>query len=197
MLTFSFNMVSVRAADVHLKVKLILNIFAVGLTGLLAAHSGPANAYVYLTQEALLASFFPGEVPEVVTFSPDPTALRAVLGYPLPQPSYTLFVGHDANGAPAYGLIDDQVGLHEPITFAVLVDERVQVRQLEVMVYREAYGDGVRSPAFREQFRGLGLAAPMRPGKDIRIVSGATLSTRALSVGTRRACAIVTAWLQQ
>jgi hypothetical protein len=37
----------------------------------------------------------------------------------------------------------------------------------------------------------------MRPGKDIRIVSGATVSTRSLSVGTRRAVAIVHAWLSR
>lgn len=195
MLTFSFNMLSKERRPVQHKMKLILNIVAAALTGTLLLASPPAHAYVYLTEAALLGSFFPDQTPARVSFSPDPTALRAVLGYPLPRPTYELLVGHDTGGAPTYAIIDDQIGLHEPITFAVLLDGSATIRQLELMVYREAYGDGVRAPAFRDQFRGLGLAAPMRPGKDIRIVSGATISTRSLSVGARRACAIVSAWL--
>lgn len=195
MLTFSFNMLSRGRRTVQLNMKLILNIVGAALTATLLLTSPRAHAYVYLTEAALLESFFPGQTPARVGFSPDPAALRSVLGYPLPRPTYELLVGKDATGAPAYAIIDEQLGLHEPITFAVLLDGTATIRQLELMVYREAYGDGVRAPAFRDQFRGLGLSAPMRPGKDIRIVSGATISTRSLSVGARRACAIVNAWL--
>jgi hypothetical protein len=167
------------------------------MTLLLALLVARAHAYVYFTREALLASFFPDQVPVSTSFSPDPAAMRERLGYPLPKPAYEILSGHDRTGAPTFAVIDDQLGQHEPITFAVLCDATPAVLQLEVMVYREAYGDGVRAPAFRDQFRGLGLAAPMRPGKDIRIVSGATVSTRSLSVGTRRAVAIVHAWLSR
>ena len=167
------------------------------LTAALLIASAPAHAYVYFTREALLSSFFPGQNVAVETFSPDSAALEKVLGYPLPRPTYDIVIGAHSDGTPAYGIIDDQLGLHEPITFAVLLDGQAHVERIEVMVYREAYGDGVRAPAFTNQFRGLGTSAPMRPGKDIRIVSGATVSTRSLSVGTRRACAIVEAWLSK
>jgi hypothetical protein len=153
---------------------------------------------VYFTPEALLASFFPtAEHIEPVAFTPDDAtraALKARLGYELPKETYTVQVGHLGDAALGYGLVDEQVGLHEPITFGVLVGPEGTVSRVEVMVYREAYGDGVRGPAFRRQFTGLTSASPMRAGKEIQIVSGATISSRSLSVGVRRAVAIVEAW---
>lgn len=170
-----------------------------GLASLLFASlllaSGDAHAYVYFTRDALIASFFPGREVESVSFTPDRAALKATLGYAPPRTTWEILVSSHADGTPAYALLDEQLGQHEPISFAVLLDADARVERLEVMVYREAYGDGVRAPAFRDQFRGLGIEAPMRPGKDIRIVSGATVSTRALSVGTRRACAVIADWL--
>lgn len=167
--------------------------FVIALSLLVA--SADAHAYVYFTRDALITSFFPAGEVEVVAFTPDPATLKATLGYAPPRKEWDILVGSHADGSPAYAIIDEQLGQHEPITFAVLLDAAAHVERLEVLVYREAYGDGVRAPAFRDQFRGLGPDAPMRPGKDIRIVSGATVSTRSLSVGTRRACVVLADWL--
>ncbi|MFN7143425.1 MAG: FMN-binding protein [Myxococcota bacterium] len=157
-----------------------------------------AHAYVYFTPEKLMESFFPGGTTEAVTFTPDAAArdrIQAALGYDLPKPTYTLQVG-TVNGVVAgYAVLDQQLGQHEPIDFGVLVGPDAKVKRVEVLVYREAYGDGVRAEAFRKQFVGLGLSAPMRAGKDIRVVSGATISTRSISTGVKRAVAIVSAYL--
>lgn len=157
-----------------------------------------AQAYVYWTRQALVESFFGAAPVASVEFQPTPAevaAIKATLGYRLPRPRYELLVGTDPGAR--FAVIDDQLGQHEPITFAVLLDEAVTVRRIEIMVYREAYGDGVRAELFRGQFAGLGLDSPMRPGKEIRIVSGATISTRAIAMGTRRACALVRAYLDR
>jgi hypothetical protein len=157
-----------------------------------------AIAYVHWTREALVESFFGDSQVALATFQPTPAeseALRADLGYRLPKPRYDILLGNDP--AARFAIIDDQLGQHEPITFAVLLDAAVTVRRIEIMVYREAYGDGVRAEAFRAQFTGLGLDSPMRVGKEIRIVSGATISTRAIALGTRRATAIVQAYLER
>jgi hypothetical protein len=156
-----------------------------------------AWAYVYYTEPALLASFFPGAQVADVVYTPSPaelTALQAQLGYALPKPSYTLHVGKSGTDVLGYAVVDDQLGLHEPITFGVLVGPDGAVQRIEVMVYREAYGDGVRAPTFRNQFTGLNATSPMRAGKEIHIVSGATVSSRSLSTGVRRAAALVAAW---
>lgn len=151
----------------------------------------PAQAYVYWTEAQLLAEIFPGESPERLSWSPDAADLaqvKAALGYAPPRPSYTLWVG-----SRGVLVLDQQVGQHEPIDLATLVvDGRVE--RVEILVYREAYGDGVRSDSFRDQFTGKTVDNPLRVGKEIRVVSGATLSSRALSVAVRRALALVEAW---
>jgi hypothetical protein len=165
---------------------------------LLAAGAREAAAYVYFTPDALYASFFPSaDAGEDVTFTPDAgqrDALKALLGYDLPKPSYTVHVARQGGAVVGYALVDEQNGQHEPITFGVLVAPDGTVKRVEIMVYREPYGDGVRSSAFRAQFTGLAAASPMRAGREINIVSGATISSRALSVGVRRAAAIVSAF---
>jgi electron transport complex protein RnfG len=161
--------------------------------------AGRAWAYVYFTPDALTASFFPGATSvEAVTYTPDSAAraqIAGLLGYELPRADYTLQVGHGAAGVLGYAVLDQQVGQHEPIDFGVLVDGAAKVQRVEVLVYREAYGDGVRGEAFRKQFIGLGPRSAMRPAKEIRVVSGATISTRSMAVGVKRATVIVAAYL--
>lgn len=158
-----------------------------------------AHAYVYFTPEQLLGTWFAGaETVETVIFTPseaDRGALKAQLGYALPKAAYEVRVGRKGGQVTGYAILDEQRGQHEPISFAVLLDASARVRAVEVLVYREQYGDGVRAEAFRKQFVGLDAAAPMKVGKDIQIVSGATISSRAIAVGTRRASALVTTWL--
>lgn len=193
-LTFIINEIYLWLQIVELKMKIIFKIIAPLVLGLLP---GAAHAYVWFTQESLLASFFPGV--ETVATAWIPTAeerasLAQKLGYVPAAASYTFF--QDAGAAPsAYALIDEQKGQHEPITFGVKLLPDATIDRIEVMVYREAYGDGVRAETFRKQFSGLSFSNPMRAGKEIRIVSGATISTRALAVGARRASALLATWL--
>ena len=154
--------------------------------------SAPADAYVYFTVEQITAAYFPGETPVQQEWRPAPEDnawLKSTLGYE-PAPAYALLSGTDA-----VAVLDEQIGQHEPISIATLVGTDLKVRRVEVMVYREAYGEAVRAPAFRGQFVGLGLSSPMRAGREIQVVSGATLSSRALSTAVRRAVALVQAFL--
>ena len=165
-------------------------------TLLLAGLGLPARAYTWFTEAALLASFFPGQAPshEAWTLSAEEAeAFKALVGYAPPQDGYEWFVAPDGSGL---ALIDEQLGQHEPITFGVKLGADCRIQRIEVMVYREQYGDGVRSEAFRRQFVGRDASQPMRAGKDIQIVSGATVSSRSLATGARRASALCQVWAQ-
>lgn len=174
--------------------KVILNL----LVALVLLAPSPAAAYVYYTRDAVLEEFFGDGATEVVSWTPTAeqrARLKATLGYELPRPTWEIVVGRDGAGeVTGYAVLDSQLGQHEPIDFAVLLTPAGEVDRIEILVYREAYGEGVRSATFRGQFRGLTVASPMRPGKDIQIVSGATISTRAVSTGVRRACALLAEW---
>ena len=86
-----------------------------------------------------------------------------------------------------YVIFDAQVGQHEPIDFAVQLSTEGVVLRQEVVSYRERYGSQVRDERFRGQFVGKSMADELKVGRDVKIVSGATYSSRAMTVGVKRA----------
>ena len=82
--------------------------------------------------------------------------------------------------------VDDVIGKHEFITYALAVSPQGQVQGLEIMNYRETHGDEVREESWRSQFFGKTLENKLKLGKDIDNISGATLSCRNLTDGVRR-----------
>ena len=61
-------------------------------------------------------------------------------------------------------------------------------------MYREPHGGEVAYDPWRKQFRGKTTAAPLQVGKDIRNISGATISCNSVTRGVRQALAQLTAW---
>jgi len=87
-------------------------------------------------------------------------------------------------------------GKDQPITFLVAIDSVNALKDIDVLVYREPYGGEVAYEPWRKQFRGKTSAAPLEVGKDIRNVSGATISSHSVTLGVRKALADLTAWHQ-
>ena len=85
-------------------------------------------------------------------------------------------------------------GKDQPITFLVAIDPANALKDVDVLVYREPYGGEVAYEPWRKQFRGKTAAAPLVVGKDIRNVSGATISSHSVTLGVRKALADLTAW---
>jgi hypothetical protein len=87
-----------------------------------------------------------------------------------------------ADGAVlGYAVVTDARGKDQPITVLVATDAARSVLAVEILVYREAYGGEVRRESWRSQFVGLGPGAPMRWGREIRNISGATISARSVA----------------
>jgi Na+-translocating ferredoxin:NAD+ oxidoreductase subunit G len=89
-------------------------------------------------------------------------------------------------GQQGFAMLDHEKGMHEPIDYAVHFSPAGAVERIEIVEYREAYGDEVRRDRFRNQFRGKTAADPITAGKDIDIVSGASISSRSIAVGVKR-----------
>jgi hypothetical protein len=87
-------------------------------------------------------------------------------------------------------IVDEVIGKHEFITYAVGLTNDGAVRGLEIMDYRESYGGQVRDPKWRAQFVGKTKTAPLLLDRDIKNISGATLSSRHLTDGVRRILAL-------
>jgi hypothetical protein len=156
------------------------------------AASAPARAQgVYFTTRDLLADFFHDS--QAVTYKKvtvgqvERARLVARLGYTPSRSSYTFYVATSGTRVDGYALIDEQLGEHLPITFAVKLSPAGAVERQEIVAYREPRGDEVRDSRFRRQFVGKTARDPVTADQDIVAVSGATISSRAMAVGVRRA----------
>lgn len=90
-------------------------------------------------------------------------------------------------GSPAGAAIVDEVpGKSERITILVAVGPDGLLKDLEILAYRESYGGEVAQETWRAQFRGKKPGDPLRVGRQIRNISGATISTNSVSAGVAR-----------
>ena len=83
-------------------------------------------------------------------------------------------------------VVDEVLGKHEFITYALGLNADGTVKQIEILTYRESYGYEVRNSDWRAQFVGKNASAPLKLNKDINNISGATLSCRHITDGVKR-----------
>jgi Na+-translocating ferredoxin:NAD+ oxidoreductase RnfG subunit len=99
-----------------------------------------------------------------------------------------------ADSLLGFAVVRNVTGKDQPITFLVAVDSGNVLKDVDVLVYRESYGGEVAYDAWRRQFRGKSASDPLQVGRDIRTISGATISVNAVTLGVRRALADLTTW---
>ena len=93
-----------------------------------------------------------------------------------------------------FAVVREVKGKDQPITFLVATDTADRLRDIDILVYREPYGGEVAYDAWRRQFRGKSTDDPLQVGRDIRTISGATISVNAVTLGVRKALDDLTAW---
>jgi Na+-translocating ferredoxin:NAD+ oxidoreductase subunit G len=169
----------------------------------LAAVTLPAHATDYWTPTKLLREFFltskkvsakhvtltDAEVAEIAKkLGTAPSKLKR---------GWSVYVGESADGKrTGYAILDAEIGQHELIDFGVRLGTGGAVERLEIMAFREPYGDGIRIERFRNQFVGKTAKDPITAGRDIDIISGATLSSRSVALGVKRDTLVLEAALK-
>ena len=163
-----------------------------------AASAVPASAEVYLTESQALGVVF-GQKAVVrrdqKTLDP---ALRKRLeeasALRFPETSLTFFVaGQD--GKPAkYAVVMNEIGKSEPITFMVGMSPEGKVTEVVIMEFRENRGWEVKEKRFLNQFRGKTAKSTIRVDEDIINYTGATLSSKAVARGVKRALLLLDAF---
>lgn len=84
-----------------------------------------------------------------------------------------------------FAQVRDVMGKEAPITCLVATDSALVLRDIDVLVYREAYGGEVAYEPWRRQFRGRSPADTLVVGRNIRGISGATISVNAVTLLVR------------
>ncbi len=163
----------------------------------------PPSAYaekvdVYLTLEEAPKAVFPEadsfERNDVEVNDAMRRRMKKLIGRLKPtiwEPFYISFIAAKQEEVIGYAVICEEIGKHRPITFIVAAYPDGSVKDVALMMYREPVGEEVRYRAFLKQFAGKNLENPIFPRRDIKNVTGATLSVRAMSRGVRKALAFI------
>jgi Na+-transporting NADH:ubiquinone oxidoreductase subunit C len=152
----------------HLKTGLL--VFLLGCSGV--------RADQYLTEEQALA----------LALEKPKAARRMELPNEEPAAVDTLkaFVGDLKGGGKGVVFLDAVIGKHDAIDYMVVVSSGGEVRRIEILEYREAYGGQVRGAHWRKQFIGKKPSAPPEHGENIQNIAGATLSCKHVTEGVAK-----------
>jgi Na+-translocating ferredoxin:NAD+ oxidoreductase subunit G len=113
-----------------------------------------------------------------------------MLGKRVREKGYTFFIGKKNKEPIGYAIILHMTGKERPITFMVAINPDGTVRAVEVLVYRESQGFEIRSTRFMQQFEGKTIQSPLKTGRDIDVITGATLSSRSATYVVKKALAL-------
>jgi Na+-translocating ferredoxin:NAD+ oxidoreductase RnfG subunit len=154
-----------------------------------AAVAAPVCATVYLSIAAAQQAMFPGArfVEHNLAFTPEQRkAIAKASGVGSFDKVQRVWDVRSGGGRAGWFIVDRVLGKHEMITYALALTADGAVRSVEIIEYRETYGGEVRNPAWRQQFVGKRYGAALQLGKDVKNISGATLSSRHVTDGVRR-----------
>ena len=148
----------------------------------------------YMTVEQARALIFAGAqefVPAPVMLSDEQSQrIEQLAGVKVRAPKQPVWEARAGGARLGWFILDQVIGKHELITYAVGINADGSLRQFQIIDYREMYGYQVRELKWRDQFVGKTLADPLELGIDIPNISGATLSCRHVTEGIKRLLAL-------
>jgi Na+-transporting NADH:ubiquinone oxidoreductase subunit NqrC len=152
--------------------------------------SAPAYATQYLTVEQAQAALFPeaGQftaVPLVLT-SAQAEAIEDMADVRVRNQKLHVWKAEQDGKHLGWFLVDEVLGKHEFITYAVALDTGGAVQGIEIMDYRESHGEEVRNKKWQAQFYGKQHGAVLKLDEDIQNIGGATLSCKHITDGVKR-----------
>jgi Na+-translocating ferredoxin:NAD+ oxidoreductase RnfG subunit len=164
----------------------------------LAMVSAPiiAQAKIYVSAEQAQKILFPNKqltkTPVIIT---DDLQERMRVASSIRHP----FRGDRIWKAPdgGYLIIDEVVGKHEMITYALGIDHKGSILGIEILEYVESYGYEVADASWRQQFTGKTVKDPVKLNQDIQNIGGATLSCKHLTDGVKRVLTLYDAVLKK
>lgn len=83
-------------------------------------------------------------------------------------------------------IVDRVLGKHEYIVYAIGLSPKGEIKGIEILVYRESYGEQVKEAAWLKQFHNLGPKDSIEFLENIKNITGATLSCRHMTDGVKK-----------
>jgi hypothetical protein len=146
---------------------------------------------VLITAEEALQLAFPQaqvEKQQLFLSAPQKAAVEKKLGRPVPG-LWVRYRVHGQGQVLAWAYLDTHRVRTLPETLLVVVGQGGQVLRVEVLAFAEPPEYRPREEWYR-QFRATGLSQPPQLGKNLRPVTGATLTAQATAEAVRRVLAV-------
>lgn len=165
------------------------------LLALLPVLSGlerPAVARVHLTVEEALALAFPGcQVERKTAFltAGQVERARTLSGVEVPSALVTYYTAVKGGALQGTAYLDTHRVRTLPETLLVVVGLQGELRRIEILSFREPE-EYMPREIWYDQFKGQELDRDLEIKRDIRPVTGATLTARATTTAARRVLAI-------
>ena len=157
----------------------------IALLGLTQAPVTPLYAETFLTVEQARKALWADTAMSAAHVELTTTQMKAIANASGVRVSRsTLKAWKTADGG--WFLVDQVVGKHEMIDVAIALDAEGKVKGIEVLTYRETYGDEVKNQKWLAQFLGRGTEHHLKLDREIKNISGATLSCRHITDGVNR-----------
>ncbi len=152
--------------------------------------TAPAFAVQYLSLEQAQKILFPNadqfEMVAITLNAEQRRAIETTSGVKVRVNALKAWRAKQGGNATGWFLLDEVIGKHELITYAVAIAADGVVQGVEILDYRESHGGAVRNSKWRAQFIGKKTGSPVQLDDDIKNLSGATLSSLHLTEGVRR-----------
>jgi FMN-binding domain len=144
----------------------------------------------YMTVDEAQKAVFPeaDAYQEIIVAQQTPAQLQALLDLAGPQPAHgAIRIWRATRDGALLGhvFVDEVIGRQNLITYAVGIGAGGELRNLEILAYRESHGSEIRNPAWRAQFDRRTALDQVRFRTDIKNISGATLSSEHVTEGIR------------
>jgi len=98
----------------------------------------------------------------------------------------TVYIAKNDDESLGYGFIGYTKGKSSFIKYFVAITPDGKIHSIEIMSYRGEKGSEVRHEIFKKQFVGKRVDSNIKVGSDINAISGATISSQAITKGIRK-----------
>lgn len=157
------------------------------------ALAGSADAKVFHTQNEAQALAFPEadrvETQTSILTDAQEAEIQKIARSKLDSRIVQTLVGYKGDLLLGYAYIDVHTVRTLPEAFLIVLDANGAVRSLRVLAFHEPL-DYMPTERWYEQFNAKSIDQPLRLGRDIHGIVGATLSARAVTDSVRRTLAL-------
>lgn len=153
-----------------------------------------AHAVELMTLEEALKNIFPDtqkiekEVKQLTAEQKSIIAQKAKIKFdPILDREFHVYIGRTNGQIVGYAIEDTVKGKWGPMHYMLSLDPAGKIKNVIVLEYRERRGKPVAKRRFLKQFIGKSIHSRLKLKKDIQGVSGATISSRGMANGIRKA----------